>query len=99
MKILQTIEKSMESGGFIRNQRPFNRTQSEHFMKMLSFLAMLFIYLGCEASTPRQYMDAILLSTVGTLGTIAYLSQVFKYATVFQLIDDIERVVNASELT
>lgn len=99
MKIFQSIEKSMESGGFIRNQRAFNRTQSEHIVKMLSFMGMLYIYLGCEASTLRQYMDSILLSTVGTLGTIAYMSEVFKYATMFELIDDIERAVNESEFT
>lgn len=66
---------------------------------MLSFMGMLYIYLGCEASTLRQYMDSILLSTVGTLGTIAYMSKVFKYATMFELIDDIERAVNESEFT
>lgn len=97
MKIFQTIEKNLESGGFIRNQRPFNPTQTEHIVKIMLFMAMLFIYLGLEAKTPRQYMDSILMSTVGTLCTIAYISQIFKYANLFELIDDTEQLVNESE--
>lgn len=98
MKIFQTLEMNLESGGFIRNQRPFNRRQLEHIVKMMFFMTLVFLYIGRDANTPRQYMDSILMSIVGTLCTIAYMSQVFKYATLFELIDCSEQIVNESEL-
>lgn len=97
MKIFQTIEMNMEPSGFIRNQRPFNLKQCDRIVKITLFNA-LFIYLVHEANTPTQYMESILITTAGILITIAYMSLVFEYATIFKLIDDIEQDVNESKL-
>lgn len=97
MKIFKAIERNMESGGFIRNQRAFNPTQLDHIAKAILCDISLIIYLVHESDTPRQYMESVLMTTVGIGVTTSYMSVVFNYDAVFELIDGIELDVNERE--
>lgn len=97
MKIFQTTEKYLESGGIIRNKPPFNKKQSSIIVIAILSNILLFIYLFHEANLPREYMESILMTASAFFISIAYMSVVFRYSKIFKFIDDIEQVVNESK--
>lgn len=97
MKIFQTTQKYMSYAGFIRDQNTFNKRQSWTILKLTSFLALNYAYLFAEASTPRQYMNSIFMTTAGSLIVISHISVVLKTVSIFDSIDDLEKVINESE--
>lgn len=97
MKIFQTTQMYLRYGGFQRDQSAFNERQWWTILKYSFFMILQYVYLFAVASTPRQYMNSIFMSTAGILIVISYLSIVFKTATIFDYIDDVEHVINGSE--
>ena len=97
MKIFQTIESHMSLGGFIRDRGAFNTIQLWTISRSILFIILQMVYLFHVANTTRQYMDSIFMTAAGILIFISYLSMAINTTTIFDLIDDLEKVINASE--
>lgn len=97
MKIYQTIQMNLALLGFKENLRPFNKRQKLCFVAFFISLATIYVYLLCVASKPKEYMDSIFVTAVGSFVCISYISSVFKMETLFIFINGMEEGVNGSE--
>lgn len=97
MKIAQIVQKNLASIGYRADLRPFNKQQLWILLERMLILVSLFVYLFHVATTFRQYMDAIFMTTVGILMYISLVSTIAGMETIFILIDEMEQIINESE--
>lgn len=97
MKIFQTTQKNMRFGGYEKNRNAFNSTHRRFIM--MSFLSVISytVYTFYMANTPRLYLESLLALSSSLLALMTNISTVFKKTKIFDLIDDIEVLVNESE--
>lgn len=98
MKIFQTVQKHLASIGYRANQNPFNLQQlTIIFMGILAIFSQC-VYLFFIANTTKEFLDSILMTTIGILVFISNLSTVHKTATIFIFIDSVEKGIHGSML-
>lgn len=97
MKFFQTTRKSLAWFGFEKHRSAFNSTQ--RWIIFVSILANILqiVYFFRMSTTPKQYMDLIFSITTGILVIISTISTMFKTAKIFEIMDDIERIVTESK--
>lgn len=99
MKILQLIQMHLALNGYKNpNLRPCNGQQKWFFVEMFLSITSLYVYLLFVADSLKEYMDSILVTAVGTLVVISRISTILKMKTIFVFIDEVEKLLNASEL-
>lgn len=98
MKAFQQVRMNLASLGFRPNQSPFNKTQLWTYVKVFLSLLLLCLYLVREANTPKEYMDSIFMTAATFFILIGRVSTLLQNATIFDLIDSIEKVITGSEL-
>lgn len=98
MIIFESAKKHLASMAFDANERPLHRKQLSKVVKSFLAIALECLYLVYDANTAREYINSIIMTTVGVLVCIAYLSVIFKTATIFEFIDHLETIVIGSKL-
>lgn len=98
IKIFVTAKKNLVSIDLDANKRSFHRMQSLHVVKGFLAIALQCLYLVYDTNTVREYMSSIFMTTFGILVHIAYWNAIFKTTTIYELIGDVEKGVNESEL-
>lgn len=97
MNFFQTIKKSLTTLGLGQNQRPFNRLQLKFTLNSLTIMILEYIYLFHVASTAKEYMDALFMSSASTLFLIAFLSSIFKMTTISISMNMSEKTIEKRE--
>lgn len=98
MKIYQTVKTNLALIGYKENLRPFNERQKWIFIIGFSTLLANYVDLLHDSNTPKEYMDSIFMSGIGTFVQISHISTTFKMETIFIFINEVEEVINASKL-
>lgn len=98
MIILRTIKEALSGMGFGSNHRPFNKIQLKIAFIFISSIITHCIYLFHGSKTPKQYMDAILMTSEPTFIFIAFLSSIYQMENISRFIDMLEKVVEKRKL-
>lgn len=97
MKPFETVLKQLQSMGFIENQPRFNKHQLMLSLKIVLGALMVGANLLYAADTSEEYMNGILAIVTMILILIAYVSTVFKTATIFIFINQFNEIIKQSE--
>lgn len=97
MKIFQTIQIKFAFLGFESNLRPINNRQKWIFFEIFFCVTSLCVHLFHVASTPKEYLDSILITGMAILILISHISTILQMATIFTYIDEVEGVLNESK--
>lgn len=94
MEIFETVKNNLASIGFVANQHPLHAKQLVNVARGFLALILQCLYLAFEANTDKEYMDSIFMTAVGIMIYSAHMSSIFKTASLFIFLDDLEHVVN-----
>lgn len=98
MRIFVSAKENLASMDLNANKRLLHRNQLLHILQGFTATVLQILYLVYEASTPREYMNSILMSMIGILAHIAYWVVIFKTAAIYDFIDHYETIINRSKL-
>lgn len=97
MKIFVTVSKHLESIGFAEHQQRFNTRQLKFSLNIILGIILISLNLCYIADTSVEYMNGILIDIVSIMVFIAFVSTVFKMATIFIFINQLDEIINQSE--
>lgn len=92
MQVFLIIKTELSKLGFGQNQRPFNKPQLMYTLKAVTFIISLWVNLFAGPKTSKDYMNAILITTEGTLIFAAFFCSIPQKANIFRLIDMVEKM-------
>lgn len=97
MEIFLTVKKNLASIDFIKNKTPFDEKKLWGSIESFSVLTLQVVHLIRVPNTAKEYMESAVMLLAGIGIQIAYFSMIAEYATIFEFIDEFERVINESE--
>lgn len=98
IRTFQRGQMTLASLGHKRNESPFNKAQLWIFVKVLLTLYSHCEYIAREHNTTKKSIYSIFMIAVVCLINVARMSTLFKNATIFNLIDTAEELLNGREL-
>lgn len=97
MKIFQTVQMHLALMGYGANRPIINiNTIGEILQRTLAIICQ-FVYLIRHANSPKDIIDNLFMTAVAILAIISFTSTLLKKTTIFNFIDDVEKIVNESE--
>lgn len=96
LKIFLTAKKNLESLDLYENQCPIDRKQLSRILQTLLAIVLQFLYVFYDANTNREYIDSILMITLGVLLYIAYWSTISNKIIIYDLVNSVEKIINES---
>lgn len=84
--------------GYSADQQPFNMKQMNLAFASILSCAVQLAYLILIAETLKEIMVSIFMTMVAFLVFISFVSTVLKMPKLFYFVDEVEKIVNESEL-
>lgn len=97
MKLFESAQKTFKILGICSNQRSLNGTAIIFFLMFLSLISFYVVFLVNIAHTFKDYTDNIYLTASTALITFGFVVFVFKKKIMFELIDRLEKFIDASK--
>lgn len=99
MKLFKSLRKHFKELGFSRSQRPFNRRHLSLYFKGSVIFFSFCMYLCFVGNTNVEYMSSLYMISVGLTTFGSFTSIILRAPIIYRFFDDIETVINSSELT
>lgn len=97
MRIFNTVKKSLLSIDLDVNKPKFHRMQLLHVVQGFVAILLQCMYFVNDANTTNEYMNSILITSIGLLIYVAYWSSIFETKTVYDFIEYYETIINGSK--